>query len=105
MAADAFHILAGTSPASRDHPYLRDREIEPFGLHQQTDGNENTLYIPLRNAVGEVRGLQIINEHGDNSFLMGMEKEGNFHLITGPDQDKADLYSILMPKCGFPARH
>ena len=49
---------------------------------------------PMRNAVGDVRGLQIINEQGNARFLMGMEKEGNFHLITGPDQDKAGLYSI-----------
>jgi len=50
----------------------------------------------MRNAVGEIRNLQII-EGGESRFLTGGEEDGLFHLITGPDQNKAGLYSVLMP--------
>jgi len=70
---------------------LKEREVEPFGVHQEKD----TLYIPLRNAVGEVRNIQIIDAQGDSRVLLGAEREGNFHLITGPEQNQAGGYSPL----------
>jgi antirestriction protein ArdC/phage/plasmid primase-like uncharacterized protein len=97
VARDAFNVLTKLEPASRDHPWLKEREVEPFGLFQHTDDKENTLYVPVRNIEGHVRGLQIINEWGDSRFTVGMEKEGNFHLITGPEQNRDGLTSALAP--------
>jgi antirestriction protein ArdC/phage/plasmid primase-like uncharacterized protein len=96
-AQEAFDLLNKIGPASREHPYLKEREVEPFGLFQHSDGSKNTLYVPVRNIKGHVRGLQIINPQGEARFLLGMEREGNFHLIIGPDQHKAGLYSVLTP--------
>jgi phage/plasmid primase-like uncharacterized protein len=91
-AQEAFATLSNTELASREHPFLQERDVEPFGLHQEQD----SLYIPMRNIEGEIRNLQIVNEQGDSRFLLGGEREGLFHLITGPEQNEAGLYSPLM---------
>jgi len=92
MAEHAFETIAGTPLASKDHPFLKEREVEAFGVHQDAD----TLYIPMRNAVGEIRNLHIIAGNASRD-LIGGEREGLFHLIIGQDQNKAGLYSVLMP--------
>jgi len=93
IAATVFQTVAGTQIASKDHSFLKEREVEAFGVHQDA----NTLYIPMRNAVGEIRNLQIIEEKGVSRFLIGGERDGLLHLITGQDQNKAGLYSVLSP--------
>jgi phage/plasmid primase-like uncharacterized protein len=92
-AREAFETIGRTEIASQDHPYLKEREVAPFGVHQEQD----TLYSPMRNAVGEIRNLQIIEGKDNSRFLLGAEREGLLHLITGQDQNKAGLYSVLMP--------
>ena len=74
--------------ASDAHPYLQLKGVEAFGLH---DNRVGTLHVPVRNVEGELRGLQTIDKEGMKRFVPGMEKSGNFHLITGkepaPDKD------------------
>lgn len=94
VAGECFAILSQSPAASNEHAYLKTKGVEAFGLHENQNG---TLYVPLRNAVGEVRGIQTIDVEGRKRFVPGMEKSGNFHLITGPEQNKAGLFSILMP--------
>ena len=93
IAAKAFETISVTEIASPEHPFLQDLEVEPFGVHQDA----NTLYIPMRNAGGEIRNLQLI-EGGESRFLIGGERDGLFHLITGPEQNTTGLYSPLMFK-------
>lgn len=81
-ASEAFTLISGADIASENHPFLKEREVEPFGVHQDQD----TLYVPLRNKDGYVRNLQIVEANGDNRFLIGAEREGCFHFITGPDR-------------------
>jgi antirestriction protein ArdC/phage/plasmid primase-like uncharacterized protein len=87
MAAEAFELVREMDVASPDHPFLKEREVEPFGVHQEQD----TLYVPLRNKAGYVRNLNIIESNGDSRFLIGAEKEGCFHFITGPDQYSSNI--------------
>ena len=90
IAASAFERISGAGIASNDHPFLKDLEVEAFGVHQDA----STLYIPMRNSAGEIRNVQMI-EGEESRFLIGGERDGLFHLITGPEQNKAGLYSLL----------
>ena len=55
--------------------------------------------VPVQDNYGELRGLQYISPEGQKPFLPGMEKNGNFHLITGdhshPAQDLSQNEIIL----------
>jgi antirestriction protein ArdC/phage/plasmid primase-like uncharacterized protein len=70
--------------AHEDHPYLKAKGIPPIGLHENWAG---VLHIPVRNVDDELRGLQTIDAEGRKRFVPGMEKSGNFHLISEPGKD------------------
>jgi antirestriction protein ArdC/phage/plasmid primase-like uncharacterized protein len=74
--------------ASQENPYLQKKGVPPFGVREDVDGN---LMVPAHNADLELRGLHFISPEGQKRFLPGMEKNGNFHLITGeaftPEKD------------------
>ncbi len=70
--------------ASKENPYLQKKGIEPLGVREDLDGN---LLVPVQNADRALRGLQRISPEGEKRFLPGMEKNGNFHLITGENFD------------------
>ena len=70
--------------AHDDHPYLKAKGVPAIGLHENRAG---VLHIPLHNADGELRGLQTIDGEGRKRFVPGMEKSGNFHLISEPGKD------------------
>ena len=70
--------------ASKENPYLQKKGIEPLGVREDLDGN---LLVPVQNVDRALRGLQRISPEGEKRFLPGMEKNGNFHLITGQNFD------------------
>lgn len=60
-------------------PYLSKKQVKPFGLRFAPRG---AIMIPVRNAVGEIRAIQWINEDGsEKRFTTDSEIDGNFHLI------------------------
>lgn len=70
--------------AHDDHPYLKAKGVPALGLHKNQAG---VLHIPVHNVDGELRGLQTIDDDGRKRFVPGMEKSGNFHLISEPGKD------------------
>ena len=70
--------------AHEDHPYLKAKGVPPIGLHENWAG---VLHIPVRNVDDELRGLQTIDAEGCKRFVPGMEKSGNFHLVSVPGKD------------------
>jgi len=70
--------------AHEDHPYLKAKGVPPIGLHENWAG---VLHIPVHNVDGELRGLQAIDAEGQKRFVPGMEKFGNFHLLSEPGKD------------------
>ena len=64
--------------ASTDNPYLQAKGVQPFGVREDVDG---VLLVPVMTVDKELRGLQTIAPDGAKSFMYGMEKNGNFHLI------------------------
>jgi len=82
-AREAHEIIVRAGIASSEHPFLKEREIEPFVAHQ----NGDTLYIPMHNIDGEIRNLQIIEGKDHSRFLLGAEREGIFTLIAGMENN------------------
>ena len=65
-------------------PYLERKGVSAFGLKE----DQGNLIVPLKNAEGQLRGIQAIAPDGQKTFARGMEKKGNFHLI--PAESKGD---------------
>lgn len=76
-AREAFTKWIASDWASADNPYLQSKKVQPFGLREDADG---TLLI-LMTVNKELRGLQKIAPDGAKSFMYGMEKNGNLHMI------------------------
>lgn len=88
-AREAAAELAATSAAaawedaSRDcegHPYLTRKGVRAYGLRRDGD----RLFVPLRNAAGELRGLQTIfaekrDDGTDKRFGKGVAVSGCYH--------------------------
>lgn len=70
--------------ATGENPYLQEKGIPPLGVREDLDGN---LMVPVQNAERDLRGLQFISPDGQKRFLRGMEKSGNFHLVSEPGKD------------------
>lgn len=70
--------------ASEKSSYLQKKGIPPLGVREDINGN---LMVPVQNVERDLRGLQFISLDGQKRFLRGMEKSGNFHLISEPDKD------------------
>lgn len=96
MAEDAYTEWLAYVSATNENPYLQKKGVPPLGVREDLSGN---LIVPVQNAGGELRGLQYISPEGQKRFLPGMEKNGNFHLITGdhssPAQDLSQNEIIL----------
>lgn len=59
--------------------YLGKKGVLPHVAKQNDYGQ---LVIPLHNIEGEIRGVQFINQDGSKHFLTGIEKKGNFTLLS-----------------------
>lgn len=89
-ANNAKRVLNNSVEADNNHPYLQAKGIEP---HIAKQNNYAQLVIPLRNIYGDIRGVQFINEDGSKQFLSGIEKKGNFALLS---EDAKDNSTILI---------
>lgn len=78
--------------AGADNPYLQAKGVLPFGVREEVDG---TLLVPVMTVDKELRGLQKIAPDGAKSFMYGMEKTGNFHMIAEPGKDLSQGEIIL----------
>lgn len=80
VAEDAYTEWLAYVSATNENSYLQKKGVPPLGVGEDLSGN---LIVPVQNVGGELRGLQYISPEGQKRFLPGMEKNGNFHLITG----------------------
>ena len=66
-------------PADPDHPYLKRKQIKPYGIRQ--DLKNGNLIVPIYSRDGKIISLQNINIEGDKYFLKdGQVKGGYFDL-------------------------
>ena len=91
-ARDAHSEWIANDWATTENPYLQTKGVQPFGVREDVDGN---LLVPVMTVDKELRGLQTISPEGEKRFMYGMEKNGNFHLITEPGKDLSQGEIIL----------
>ena len=76
---------------AREHPYLSRKGIQPHGVRIYKGGFtvsgmrcDGALVIPIRNAAGDIRSLQFIQE-GEKRYLANAEKSGCYFSIGKPE--------------------
>lgn len=82
--------------APEDHPYLKAKSINPYGV--LADGNR--LVIPLRDIDGNVKSVQWINHDGTKRFLPDATLSGLFWSIA-LDTVKPNDDAIILLGEGF----
>ena len=68
------------SMATNEHPYLKRKGVDVYGLRLLT----GLLVVPMRNAGGDLRSWQTINDGGEKRFATGGQKQGHYHAIGAP---------------------
>lgn len=89
-AGRAAKILAGL-PDTGASDYLDRKQVRAYGLRF----SRGSIVVPVRNAAGDLVGLQFIGPNGDKKFLTGTPKRGCWHLIgtpPAPSDDKGLLW-------------
>lgn len=79
-------ILNKCSHAPTDHPYLVQKQIQPFGIVAHSfPGYQDTLVIPVGGSqepfIGRFQSLQFIMPDGSKRFLKGGKKAGGYFPI------------------------
>jgi phage/plasmid primase-like uncharacterized protein len=67
-------------PASAKHPYLRHKQVKPYGL--RVEGRE--LVLPIWTEPGELTSLQLIGPDGSKQFLKDGKVKGGYSWIGNP---------------------
>ena len=70
-----------TKDATNEHPYLKAKEVQSYGLKQLG----NSLLVPLRDVDGRLQGVQFIFPDGSKKFKTGTAKRGNYFAIGKPE--------------------
>ena len=85
-AIEVFNLWQNFPKATPEHPYLRRKQVLPYGLKQSGD----KLVIPLKDTNGKIWSLQYIYPDGIKQFHPGGRIKGSFYTI-GDIQDKVIL--------------
>ena len=96
-ARTAADLIASARPADAAHPYLQQKDVDTHGIYvanrgqtisiKGSDGTTREhsiagrLLVPLRNADGEIRNVQVIAADGTKLYLQGAQKIGTFHIL------------------------
>ena len=96
-ARTAADLIAGARPADGSHPYLRQKGVDAHGIYVGNPGQTisvkgsdgiiwessvtGRLLVPLRDAEGEIRNVQVIAADGTKLYLQGAQKIGTFHIL------------------------
>ncbi len=83
-ANNAKRVLNNSFEADKNHAYLQEKGIKPYIAKQNNYGQ---LVVPVQNIHGDIRGVQFIEENGSKKFLSGIEKKGNFALLSEEAKD------------------
>lgn len=66
--------------ATDQHPYLKRKGVNAYGLKMLRD----SLMLPLYNAAGSIQGMQFIQPDGSKTFKTGTAKQGSYFCIGKP---------------------
>jgi len=84
-------IWGDTAPASKEHPYLLRKRVQPHGTRVTGDGR---LIVPMHDEFGELRSVQYIDANGGKlyhsfgeakgkSYLLGSNADGTLYIAEG----------------------
>ena len=79
----ALKIWESAKPATAEHPYLKRKQVQPYGVRVDRQGR---LIIPARDAAGVLHTVQRIwpdRREPEKPFLSGGVKKGHFFEIPG----------------------
>lgn len=79
----AQQIWDAAKPATADHPYLMRKQVGPYGVRVDEQGQ---LIVPAMDADGTICTVQRIRPDGEKRFLPGGAKQGHFFEILGDTQ-------------------
>lgn len=86
----AIKIWESAQAASADHPYLKDKGIQPHGARVAADGR---LIVPLMDSDGDLSSLQYISQDGEKRYLKnGSTKGRSWFLPTDVDFSSGPVY-------------
>ncbi len=89
-ANNAKRVLNNSVEADKNHAYLQEKGIKPYIAMENI---YNQLVVPVQNIHGDIRGVQFIEENGSKKFLSGIEKKGNFALLS---EEAKDVSKVLV---------
>ncbi|KWW32387.1 MULTISPECIES: DUF5710 domain-containing protein [Cupriavidus] len=115
-AEHAAEVVAQGQPAA-GHGYVIKKGISTEGLVQVSGKvllgyaefvgengksaireDQNYLIVPMRNAAGEIRAVQAINEDGTvKSFMRGAQKKGTMTVLGAPSLDALCAHAVASP--------
>ncbi len=81
-AAQAIELWAKAVPAGADHPYLKKKNVKPYGI-RTVDG---LLIVPVL-IDGVMSSVQYISGEGEKKYLWGGQKSGGYFLIGDAKAD------------------
>lgn len=73
----AIRIWSRAQPAPADHPYLEGKGVAAHGLRVY----QGALVVPVRDAAGDLHGLQFIGASGTKRFLKDTAVQGHYFQI------------------------
>ncbi|MDD2388505.1 MAG: AAA family ATPase [Desulfobacterales bacterium] len=77
---EALKIWEAASPATQEHPYLKRKQVQPYGVKVDEQGR---LVVPARDADGKIHTIERITPDGEKRFLKNGAKQGFFFEIPG----------------------
>ena len=81
LAAKAAQVIwKGAEPANPEHPYLKKKQIQPFGIKQM----DSALLIPVY-IDGVITSLQKIKPDGSKKFYTDGRIKDGFYVIGNPE--------------------
>lgn len=82
-ASRAARLWRKSRPATNQHPYLRLKRVQAYGIRVLGP----SLVVPLRDVAGALHSLQFIGTDGGKTFLTGGRKRGCYYAIGRPGDD------------------
>jgi putative DNA primase/helicase len=78
QATEQAQAIIDHAPTEGGSRYLARKAVGAYGIHFPKPG---TIFVPMRDAAGTVRGGQWITDDGTKRFISGTRKQAALHLI------------------------
>ena len=98
---DACAKFETCTDAPENFPYLKKKNIYPYGVRLFDNGSSQSLAVPLRDIHGHVLSLQWISEDGGKQFYPGASTKGLFWAVGLDTVNPDDKHAVILLGEGF----